>query len=122
KLQTLSRDIQKESAGLSVYIDKVRSELKYAEQASRAVAKTKQQRTGAVSPFNTTVPLPSQYHWEKLAAFSDSVERIARQIDEVDQHLIADEASLGAGGLSRMTAANPKAFQQILTAQHTALY
>jgi hypothetical protein len=98
-------------------VDRVRAELKYGEQAARNLTKANQQRKGAVALYNNNVPLPSQYHWEKLSAFSDSLDRITRQIEDVDQYLMANEQQFVGARLTQ----HPKAFQQILGAQHAAL-
>jgi len=56
------------------------------------------------------VQLPSQYHWEKLNEFSERLERVQRQVEDIDQFL--------AGADQNMLLSSPK---DILACQHEAL-
>jgi hypothetical protein len=116
KLSTLAGDIERQTTGIESFKQQVRKEVKNAEVAARLVhlltrAYGRDQSNGLVLQQN--VYMPSQYDWEKLAEFTQRMEELRSQIEEVDRYLITT--------IHHENKSNPQYIQNILRMEHDAM-
>lgn len=88
RVASLQVSLEQQLHSLAGLAESVQTDSRGADMCARAWQKALHPSAGGLQE---NVYLPSSYHWAKLAEFNNSMERIKREIGELDEYLAASE-------------------------------